>query len=155
MLRHATRRLASDASGGAAMEFAFVAPVLIVLIVGALQISALLYARATVRSALGDGARMATLYRAPTGGAAWAGPTAAEICTRVTSRLRSMANANLTGLSLASATNGTANALVLAATYNVNLNFIVFTRSSALTAGRRVYVKTQPNFGDPAHACTI
>lgn len=155
MKKLSINRLFQDARGSALIEFAFVSPVIILLLVGALQVSMLLYANAAMRSALGEGARTATLYRAPATPTSWAGPTATEVCNRVTNAMLSLGNADITALTLTRAANGTANALQLAVSYNVDLNFVFFTTSPTLTSTRRVYVRSQPDFGDPAHSCPL
>lgn len=56
------RSLRRDQHGIAAVEFALVAPILIVLIWGIFQIGLLFQANAGMQQALGEGARYATLY---------------------------------------------------------------------------------------------
>jgi Flp pilus assembly protein TadG len=153
--RRLPMHLLQHQGGGTAVEFAIVAPVLAFLIVGLIQVGTLFHAHASMRASLSEGARMATLYRPPATPAGWAGPTAAEICGRVTGSVAPLGNADITALTLERTTNGTANALNLAMSYNVDLDFILFSQSPTLTASRRVYVRTQPSFGSPAFACTI
>lgn len=148
-------RLRHDERGGVLVEFASVAPILALLAVGLLQVSMLLYASAAMRTALGEGARTARLYRTPATATSWAGPTATEICNRVTSTVTSLGNADITGLTLTRETNGTANGLTLAMSYNVDLDFIFFTLSPTLSSSRRAYLRSQPNFGSPAYACPL
>lgn len=151
------KRLLKDARGSALIEFAFVSPVIISAIIGALQVSTLLHASAAMRSALGEGARMATLYRAPASVGAWAGPTAADICNKTEGAINSLGNAEITALTLTRVSNGTspniAYGLQLAVSYNVDLNWAFFTTSPTLTSTRRVYLRTQPDFGATAFNC--
>lgn len=62
----AKRQLSSDAGGAAAVEFALVAPVVIMLLIGIAQIGILFHANAGLRQAVGEGARLATIYPRPT-----------------------------------------------------------------------------------------
>ena len=155
MIRRRFAHLLGDEAGGTAIEFAMVAPVLAFLIVGLIQVGTLFHAHAAMRGSLGEGARMATLFRTPATPTGWAGPSATEICNRVASTVGSLGNADITSLTLERGTNGTANALTLSMSYNVDLDFILFSQSPTLTLTRRAYVRTQPNFGSPAFACTV
>lgn len=151
------KRLLTDLKGSALVEFAAVSPVIIMVIFGAMQVSMLLYANATMRRALGEGARMATLYRTPPSATAWAGPTAAEICDKTEGAIKSFGNAEITGLTLTRVSNGTApsiaHGLQLVVNYNVDIDWIFFTTSPTLTSTRRVYLRTQPDFGATAFNC--
>jgi Flp pilus assembly protein TadG len=71
-------RLRRDEDGAAAIEFAIAVPVLIFLIYGIFRIGLLFEANAGMQHALGEGARLATLF--PT-------PTDAQITTRMNNRL--------------------------------------------------------------------
>jgi Flp pilus assembly protein TadG len=152
--RPSLRRLRANSRGSAVVEFAFASPLIVAVIFGALQVSMLLYANGTMRSALGEGARFATTYRTPATATGWAGPTATQICTRVEERISSMQNAEITALTLTRGTNGGADALTLAMSYNVDLDWIFFTTSPTLTETRRVYVQSQPDFGDTFNCLT-
>ena len=60
------RKLQSDQDGAAVVEFAFAMPVLIMFIWGISQLGMILAADAGIQHALGEGARMATLWPSPT-----------------------------------------------------------------------------------------
>jgi Flp pilus assembly protein TadG len=141
--------------GNTIIEFAIVAPVLAFLIIGLIQVGTLFHAHAAMRGSLAEGARMATLYRTPATANSWAGPSATEICNRVTGSIAPIGNAEITALTLERTTNGSANALSLSISYNVDLDFILFSQSPTLTLSRRAYVRSQPDFGSPAFACTV
>ncbi len=155
MSRRSLVRLLGHESGGTVVEFAIVAPVLAFLIVGLIQVGTLFHAHAAMRGSLAEGARMATLYRTPATANSWAGPSAAEICSRITGAIGPIGNAEITALTLERTTNGSANALNLSMSYNVDLDFILFSQSPTLTLSRRAYVRSQPNFGSPAFACSV
>jgi Flp pilus assembly protein TadG len=53
----------SDQRGGAIIEFAFVLPILITLLIGILQSSLMLYAKSGMRHGIGEGVRFAKVYR--------------------------------------------------------------------------------------------
>lgn len=59
-------RLARSAKGATAVEFAFAAPVLIMLMVGILQVAVALHAAGGVRHAIGEGVRFAKVHRLAT-----------------------------------------------------------------------------------------
>ena len=155
MIRRRFSALAGDQSGGVLVEFATISPFVGLLLIGLLQVGTLFHAHSAVRSSLGEGARFATLYRTPAPGNAWDGPSAAEICGRLTSTINSLGNANITSLTIQRATNGTAHALALTVAYNVDLDFLFFSQSAALSSTRQVYVRNQPSFGSPTYACTV
>ena len=70
------RQLIADRAGSSAVEFAVSVPVLVMLIWGIAQVGLLYEANAGMQHALGEGARMATIY--PT-------PTDTQIQTKITS----------------------------------------------------------------------
>ncbi|HEX8580474.1 MAG TPA: TadE/TadG family type IV pilus assembly protein [Allosphingosinicella sp.] len=59
-------RLRRDQKGVSAIEFAIVAPILLFIIIGTLQVGAMFYAHAALRNAVSEGARFATLFPRPT-----------------------------------------------------------------------------------------
>jgi Flp pilus assembly protein TadG len=70
------RQLIADRAGSSAVEFAVSVPVLVMLIWGIAQVGLLYEANAGMQHALGEGARLATIY--PT-------PTDTQIQTKITS----------------------------------------------------------------------
>jgi len=59
-------RLARCARGATAVEFAFAAPVIVMLLVGILQVSVALHAAGGIRNAIGEGVRFAKVHRVAT-----------------------------------------------------------------------------------------
>lgn len=57
------RRLLRNEAGNASLEFAFAAPVLIVLMIGALQMGIVMHATGEMRHAVGEGIRFAKVGR--------------------------------------------------------------------------------------------
>ena len=88
-MRWVFARLRSDRRGVTAVEFALIAPFFIFLIVGILQLGGYFYAHASLRNAVSEGARFATISPRPTaaqvvayinarrgpGGGTWGTPT--------------------------------------------------------------------------------
>lgn len=60
-----TAKLAHDCRGTSAIEFALVAPLLITILLGLLQVGILFNANAGLRNAVAEGARFATTFPAP------------------------------------------------------------------------------------------
>jgi hypothetical protein len=71
----------SDSRGSATVEFAIIAPVLVMMIWGMFQIAVLFEANAGIQQALGQGARFATVYNPATGGP----HTSTEVLNLITS----------------------------------------------------------------------
>jgi hypothetical protein len=61
-----TRKLRNDEQGAAAIEMAFTLPILLLFIYGIFEVGVIMAADAGMQHALGEGARMATLYPTPT-----------------------------------------------------------------------------------------
>ena len=81
-------RLKREDKGAAALEFALVAPVLILFIVGIAQFGVLFMANNGLRNAVGEGARYATIYPRPTN---------AQISQRLTDGRFGLQPSNITG----------------------------------------------------------
>jgi len=60
------RKLRNDEQGAAAIEMAFTLPILTLFIYGIFQVGVVMAADAGMQHALGEGARLATLYPTPT-----------------------------------------------------------------------------------------
>ncbi|MBA2771715.1 MAG: pilus assembly protein [Sphingomonas sp.] len=60
-----TRKLAADRAGSTAVEFAVAVPILVTLIWGIFQVAILYRANAGMQHALGEGARLATIFPTP------------------------------------------------------------------------------------------
>ena len=64
-MRRSIKRVLTSSRGSAAVEFAMVAPVLLALVMGILQLGMLFYANAGLHQAVEVGARYATIYPRP------------------------------------------------------------------------------------------
>lgn len=124
--------LLRDRRGVAAAEFALVIPVLLLMVFAVLQFGVLFVANAGLQNAVGEGARVATL---------WPRRTTAEITSEINA---SRFGLNPTGLSQPQLTYGQANGqdfVELTMTYTTDLDFIFFkVEDIQLQETRRAYM---------------
>jgi Flp pilus assembly protein TadG len=122
------KRLRKNDEGAAVVEMAFALPILLTLVYGIFQLGVIFAANAGMQHALGEGARMATLYPSPTDTA-----------------IKDKMNAKLFGTKIGKFTvadpTGTANYKDLQVSYTVTPNFLFF-KLPAVTINRtkRVYL---------------
>ena len=124
--------LRGDEAGTTVIETAIALPILILMIYGIFESSLLLKADAGVQHAIGEGARMATLY--PT-------PTATAVETKVTNELFGMDGAK-TGYPQVTVTSGTGtpNYYTISVTYKKTVDFLTLdSRDVTITRSKRVY----------------
>lgn len=130
-----TRRLLSfwrDESGAPALEFALIAPALVMIVVGIAQLGVLFMANAGLRNAVAEGARLATIHPRPND---------ATIQARIAASEFGLNPANLTTPTITPGTSDNANYLDISATYSVQLDFLFYTPDPiTLTETRRVFV---------------
>lgn len=127
------RKLRRDQSGVTVVEFALIAPALILLMIGTAQLGIMFLANAGLRNAIGEGARYATIYPRPTD---------AQIQSRIRTRTFGLKAANLTVAAPVHGQADGANYADLSVSYSVPLNFIFFTPPPVtLTQTRRVFVQ--------------
>lgn len=123
-------RLRRNEQGAAALEFAIAVPVLIFLIYGIFRIGLLFEANAGMQHALGEGARLATLF--PT-------PTDTQITTRMNSRLFGNGYGSFTVQ--APVTSATADSKTLTITYTTPMDFLLVPGPTVtLTRSKVVYM---------------
>jgi len=118
--------------GSAAAEFALALPVLVLVIAGIAQLGVLFAANAGLQQAVGEGARIATLFPRPDD-------------ATITARIRRAQFAlNSTYLDAPTLTRGVANGVPyidISMTYRPPLNFIFFTGPRiSMTRSRRAYL---------------
>jgi Flp pilus assembly protein TadG len=124
-----------DESGAAAVEMAFALPILLLFVWGIFQFGVILQANAGIQHALGEGARMATLYPKPTDAA-----------------IQSKIQAEVFGIDVGTfstptvttpATSVCTNCRLLTVNYTVTPDFLFFTGPQiTLNRTKRVYVST-------------
>lgn len=122
------RKISSDARGVATIEIAFALPILLSFIYGIFQIGMIMAATAGMQHALGEGARMATLY--PT-------PSDPVIQTQIANKLFG----NFIGQVNVAPIVSTSSYKDLSATYTVTPNFLFFNGPPiTVTRSKRVYL---------------
>jgi Flp pilus assembly protein TadG len=127
------RKLRRDARGAAAIEFALVAPALILFIIGIAQIGILFMANAGLTHAVAEGARLATIFPRPTD---------AEIRAQIADSRFGLNPANLSTPTITHGTQDGASYADISASYTVPIDFIFFTLPPlTLTETRRAYVQ--------------
>lgn len=117
--------------GGTVVEFALVAPVLTMLLVGMLQIGILAEANAGLQHAVGEGARYATLYPSPSDDA---------IKARVRDRKFGLKTDNIIGPSVSRGLSDGTKYVQVSMSYKVPLEFVLFDGPDVqLTETRRAF----------------
>ena len=122
------QRLRKNDEGAAVVEVAFALPIMLVLVYGIFQLGVIFAANAGMQHALGEGARMATIYPSPTD-----------------TQIKAQMNAKLFGTKIGTFTvadpTGTTNYKDLQVSYTVTPNFLFF-KLPAVTINRtkRVYL---------------
>lgn len=125
-------RLLRDQRGAAAIEMAIALPVLILIIYGIFRIGLLFEANAGMQHALGEGARLATLF--PT-------PTDTQITTRMNARLFGNGYGSFTVA--APTTSVTADSKTLTITYTTPMDFLLLPGPTVtMTRSKVVYLPT-------------
>ncbi|HYI43447.1 MAG TPA: TadE family protein [Sphingomicrobium sp.] len=113
------RRLAANREGMAAVEFAVAFPVLIMMIWGIFQVALLYRANAGMQHALGEGARMATI---------WPTPSTSAIQSKITAHKFGLNGSTHGGTwgTPSITTNTTDNTMLITVTYNQPTDFLFF-----------------------------
>ncbi len=130
------KKFRRDEQGVAAMEMAFALPVLLLFVFGIFQIGVILQANAGMQHALGEGARLATIYPQPADSA---------IVTKMDESEFGMNVGTFNTPTISTpATSECANCRDLQVTYTVTPNFVFFTGPAiTLTRNKRVYTAPQ------------
>lgn len=127
----AIRRWRDCARGSAAAEFALAVPLLVMFLAGIAQLGILFAANAGLQQAVGEGARLATIYPLPSDD---------TIKTRIQNAAVAL-NANY--LDTPTLTHGASNGVPyvdISLTYHPRLNFVLFTGPQiTMTRTRRAY----------------
>lgn len=131
MLRRRLATLRRDRRGAAALEFALVAPTLILFIIGIAQLGILFYANAGLGSAVAEGARYATIYPRP---------STTEIQTRITSSRFGLTPSRMSTPAISYGQSNGVEYADISATYSVPVDFIFFSLPDVtLTKNRRAF----------------
>lgn len=122
------RKISRDARGVATIEIAFALPILLSFIYGIFQIGMIMAATAGMQHALGEGARLATLYPSPTDAA-------------IKTQIQNKVFGNYIGTFTVADPVSTASYKDLSATYTVTPNFLFFSGPPVtVTRSKRVYL---------------
>ena len=131
------RKLAADGGGSAAIEFAIAVPVLISLIWGIFQVAIIYRANAGMQHALGEGARLATVWDPTTN----APTTDAQIQAKITSHKFGVDGGTWTTPTIE--TDNTAKTKLITVTYSQPTDFLFFQGPTvSLTRSKLVYLST-------------
>ena len=125
-------KLRADDSGASAVEMALSLPILLTFIYGMMQVGMVMAADAGMQHALGEGARLATIY--PT-------PTDTAIKSKITTKVFGTFIGTYTVSDPVTTTAGTSRYKDLTVTYSVTPNYIFFSGPPVnLTRSKRVYL---------------
>lgn len=128
--------LRRNEKGASTLEFALIAPALILFLVGIPQIGMLYFANAGLSNALAEGARHATL---------WPRPDEAQIKARIAASQFGLKPSALTVLPLVSGSSDGADYAEITMRYNVQLDFGFYRPAPiVLEKSRRVYLQRMP-----------
>lgn len=126
------RNLAADESGSSAVEMALSVPILLTFIFGMMQVGMVMAADAGMQHALGEGARLATIY--PT-------PTDTAIKSKITDKVFGTFIGSYTVSDPVTTISGTSRYKLLQVSYSVTPNFLFFSgKPITMTRTKRVYL---------------
>jgi Flp pilus assembly protein TadG len=131
----ALKKLLRNSRAASTMEFALVAPIFVVLLIGIAQLGLVFFANAGLHNALAQGARRATLFPRP---------TEAQVKSSVNAAKFGLNPAGLSQPVVDYYTTASPSYADVQMSYTTSLNFIVFKKSVTLTQRRRVYLQPLP-----------
>ena len=130
--------LLRDSRGSAAVEFAVSVPVLIFMIWGIFQVAMVLQAQAGIQQAMGEGARLATIFNPATN----ARPTNAQISSKIVNAKFGIRNGTWHTPSIDTTNEAAGGYIVIGVQYDVPTNFLFFTGPTiTLSDSKRVYIQ--------------
>lgn len=129
------RSLLRNIKAATMMEFALVAPVLMIFVIGIAQLGIVGFASAGLHNAVAQGARRATLHPRP---------TAAQVLASVNAAKFGLDAAKLATPVVTYNTTASPNFADVEMSYTTDLNFVVYQAPITLTRTRRVYLQTLP-----------
>lgn len=130
-----TLQLLRQARGASAVEFALVAPMFMLILVGMAQLGIVFFANAGLHNALAEGARSATVYPRPDPG---------DVEDRINAGRFGLVPENLTINDFEYLESGGNTYADIAMNYTLSLNFIVVEVPITLSQSRRVYLQPLP-----------
>jgi Flp pilus assembly protein TadG len=130
--------LRRDIRGSAAVEFAVSVPVLIFMIWGIFQVAMVLQAQAGIQQAMGEGARLATIFNPATN----ARPTNAQISSKIVNAKFGIRNGTWHTPTIDTTNEAAGGYIVIGVQYDVPTNFLFFTGPTiTLSDSKRVYIQ--------------
>jgi Flp pilus assembly protein TadG len=124
--------LAKDVRAAAVLEFAFAAPILIMLLIGISQLGLAFYAGAGLKHGVAEGARLATIFPRPSD---------ATIVSKINSESFGLSRGTITGPTIANCTSSGYECLDINMSYQVQLDFaFINLPPMTVTENRRVFV---------------
>ena len=130
--------LLRDIRGSAAVEFAVAVPVLIVIIWGIFQVAMVLQAQAGIQQALGEGARLATIFDTTTN----ARPTNTQISNKIVNAKFGIRNGTWHTPAIDTTNEAGSGYIDISVQYDVPTDFLLFTGPSiTLSESKRVYIQ--------------
>jgi Flp pilus assembly protein TadG len=124
-------QLRKDERGNALIEFALIAPVFIGFIIAISQLGLLFFANAGLANAVGEGARLATIFPRPTD---------AQIIARIANGRYGLDPARITGPTIQNVTQDGISSSTITISYAAPVDFIFYKFGPiTLTQTRRVY----------------
>ena len=136
------RSLFRNHDGAAALEFALAVPALIVMIYGIFQIGVAFQASAGMQHALGEGARLATICKNPTGDGVCSVATDAEIKAKINDKVFGTGVGTFSDPTVTTPpTTDCTGCRLLSVTFTMPTSFLLFPGPTInLTRSKRVYV---------------
>jgi Flp pilus assembly protein TadG len=118
MTKRFAKSLRQSVAGVSTIEFAILAPVLLIFIFGLFQMGKLYHEYSVVRSAVSEGARYATIYPRP---------TTAQIAERIRSRHPTLASASVvqSSITFSTETSTGEDVVDISMRYNTQLNLVM------------------------------
>lgn len=130
MIGRLAPRLLSDARAAALVEFALVAPILLGMLMGSVQLGRIYLANAGLRNTVEDAARYATI---------WPRPTQTQITARMAANRFGLEADNITSQSVVF-TDDSPDYVTISMTYNVTVSYVLAEQTFAFAESRRAYV---------------
>ena len=124
------KRIKQDETGGAVVEMAFALPILLTFVYGIFQLGVIFAANAGMQHALGEGARYATIFPAPSND---------QIKTRINDKKFGVGVGTFSAPTVTDAADGTYKDMSV--TFSMPMNFLFFNGPTVnLTRSKRVYI---------------
>lgn len=126
------KRICSQVRGASLVEFALLAPVFLMIVFCVAQLGILLFASSGIKSAVAEGARYASVYPRPAN---------EQIVAKIRGRTYGLDDTTILAVTAVDCTSGGRNCVDIAASYNVDLEFIFFDWPTiTLNERRRAFV---------------